>query len=148
MRSNGAVADRILGILGAAMVIAALVVLIRGGPTDTSAPTAPPPPIRVVQPTQGATVSGPFLIVFRVENAEMTQGADGWGLAGMHLHIEVDGTSFMPAPTDITRSSDGSYRWTFADLGQGPHDLRLYWSDMNHVALPGGGSPIVQVVGS
>jgi hypothetical protein len=63
----------------------------------------------------------------------------------MHLHIEVDGTSVMPAAGDIQPQPDGSYRWTFSPLDPGPHTFRLYWSDMNHAAISGGGSPPLKI---
>jgi hypothetical protein len=80
-----------------------------------------------------------------VENATLALTPNGWGIPGMHLHIEVDGTSFMPAAGDIEARPDGSYRWTFPPLDPGPHTIRLYWSDMNHAAIPGGGSPPLKI---
>jgi hypothetical protein len=141
----GSVPDRILAILGGAMVLGALIVLLRGGPEDASAPTTPPPPIQLLAPAPGTAVAGPFAISFRVENATLALTPNGWGIPGMHLHIEVDGTSFMPAASDVAAQSDGSYRWTFPALDPGPHTIRLYWSDMNHAAIPGGGSPPLKI---
>jgi hypothetical protein len=145
IRAGGAVPDRLLGIVGAVMVLAALVVLIRGGASDTSAPATPPPPIQISAPAQGAVLHGPFPIVFRVPGVELEQSAGEWGLAGMHLHILVDGGSYMPAPTDITRLPDGSYRWSFRALDPGEHQIRLFWSDPMHQPLRGGGSDAVTV---
>lgn len=147
-RSPGFVPDRLLGVLGGVMILAALIVLIRGGAKDASTPAAPPPPIQLIAPTSGATLRGPFLIVFRVENAELSRTSMGWGLPGMHLHIDVDDASVMPAASDIVRQPDGSYRWAFGALGPGAHRIRLYWSDVNHIPLGGGGSPVVRVNGS
>jgi hypothetical protein len=145
IRAGGSVPDRLLGILGAVMVLAAVIVLIRGGASDTSAPATPPPPIQISAPAQGAVLDGPFAIVFRVPGVALEQRAGEWGLAGMHLHILVDGGSFMPAPADITPLQDGSYRWTFQALDPGEHQIRLFWSDAMHQPLRGGGSDAVTV---
>lgn len=145
IRAGGAIPDRLLGIVGAVMVLAALVVLIRGGARDTSAPAIPPPPIQISAPAQGAVLDGPFPIVFRVPGVELEQRAGEWGLAGMHLHILMDGGSFMPAPTDISRLPDGSYQWSFRALDPGEHQFRLFWSDSTHLPLRGGGSGAVTV---
>ncbi len=145
IRTGGAVPDRLLGVVGAVMVLLAVVVLLRGGERDTSAPATPPPPIQITSPAQGAVVDGPFPIDFRVPGVEMELRAGEWGLAGMHLHVLLDGGSFMPAPTDISRLPDGSYRWSFRALDPGAHEIRLYWSDAMHLPLRGGGSDAVRV---
>lgn len=147
IRPRGTVPDRILGAVGWAMILAAVVFLLRGGERDGSAPPIPPPPIEIVEPVQGAALDGPFAIVFRVPGVELSRMADGWGVAGMHLHILVDGGSFMPAPTDIVRLPDGSYRWSVRALDPGPHDIRLYWSDVRHAPLRDGGSGVLKVEG-
>jgi hypothetical protein len=143
-----ALPDRLLGFFGAAMILAAVVVFFRGGPTDASAPSVPPPPIEIVAPASGAVLDGPLEIVFRLESGELSRFADGWGLGNMHLHIDVDAASFMPATKDITRLPDGSYHWSFGVLGPGEHEIRIYWSDVLHQPLAGGGSRPIRVRGS
>jgi hypothetical protein len=145
IRAGGAVPDRLLGIVGVVMVLAAVIVLIRGGERDTSAPAVTPPPIQISAPTQGAVLEGPFPIDFRVPGVELERRAGEWGLAGMHLHILVDGGSFMPDPSDIARLPDGSYRWSFRALDPGEHQIRLFWSDSMHLPLRDGGSGAVTV---
>lgn len=127
------------------MVAAAVIVLIRGGARDTSVPVTAPPPIQIAAPAQGAVLHGPFAIDFRVPGVELEQSAGEWGLDGMHLHILVDGGSFMPAPTDITRLPGGAYRWSFHALDPGQHQIRLFWSNPVHLPLRGGGSGAVTV---
>lgn len=138
------VADLVLLVLGGAMILGALVLLLRGGPEDGGAGSGPVPGLGIVQPAPGAAVSGPFGVVFRSEQ-ELRQMPTGWGADSLHLHILIDGQSYMPSPTDIQRQPDGSYRWSVPALPPGEHSLRLFWSGPDHRPIPRGGSERVQV---
>lgn len=140
-RAPRTLSDRLLGILGGAFVLLALVVLIRGGEEDTSRRAAVPPPrIDVISPEGGARVTGPLEIVFRVD-ADLRHAPSGWGTGDLHLHLLIDGREFMPAASDIERLPSGAYRWSLRALEPGTRELRLSWSDQSHQALAGGGSP-------
>lgn len=137
--------DRLLGMLGGAFVLLALVVLVRGGEED-GAPRASveAPRIVVADPTGGEVIHGPLQLVFRSET-ELRVQPSGWGTGDLHLHLQVDDRQYMPATTDIERLPNGAYRWSFRRLEPGPHVLRLFWSDAAHVPVPGGGSPELRV---
>lgn len=139
------VADRILGLLGGGMVLAAVVLLLVGGEPDTGATSVlAAPAIELIQPRDGAAVSGRPNLVFSVPQ-DLQRKPGGWGLDSVHLHLELDGREFMPGPSDIERLPTGHYRWTLPPLDPGAHALRLYWSGPDHRPLARGGSSTVRV---
>jgi hypothetical protein len=137
--------DIVLGVIGAAMVLMAVVLLVMGGESDSGLPrSAAPPALTVAAPVPGATVEGPVEVVFR-SAAELGPKPMGWGTEQLHLHLQVDGQQFMPAAGDIRRLPDGSYLWRFGALEPGPHTLRLFWSDTAHRPLAEGASEPLRV---
>ncbi len=137
--------DRVLGILGAGMLVLAVVVLIRGGAEDgVGRPLAAPPAIELVEPVTGSELAGPLGVVFEVAE-ELAPQRSGWGVGGYHLHLRLDGLELMPGTADVEALSRERYRWTVGPLQPGPHRLQLYWSDASHVAVQGGESAVVEV---
>jgi len=137
--------DRVLGVLGGAMVLMAVVLFFVGGPEDGVALQVDAPVLELVQPKHGITVQTENLpVVFRVEG-ELRQSAGGWGLDSLHLHLSFDGVELMPAPADIEPLPGGLYRWTLAKPEPGLHTLRLLWSGPDHRAIRGAESRTVQV---
>lgn len=140
------VADRLLGLVGGAMVVAAIVLLLVGGESDGTAVVASgAPALELVQPEHGATVRTERLhLVFRVEG-EFGPTAGGWGNDSLHLHLGLDGMEVMPAAGDVERLSPGLYRWTLARPAPGLHTARLFWSGPDHRPIAGATSRTVQV---
>lgn len=135
--------DRLLGLVGGAMIVAALAVLLFGGEGDTGQPAAPAPRLSVVAPAAGALVREALVVEFR-SDAELRPQPGGWGVGSHHLHLELDGTEYMPAPTDVERLPSGAYRWVLPRLDPGEHTLRLFWSGPDHRPLPDGASAPVR----
>jgi hypothetical protein len=139
------VPDPLLGTLGAGMVMVALVVLIRGGERDGAAPAlAAPPTIELLKPASGAILTEPLAVDFRVDG-DLIQQPSGWGVAGQHVHLQLDGLELMPSAADIEQRPSGSYRWRVGRLEAGPHRLRLFWSDAQHRPVEAGGSAPVEI---
>lgn len=137
--------DRLLGSVGVGMMVLAVVVMIRGGETDGGArPLAGPPAIELLHPVAGASVAGPLAVLFRVES-ELVRQPSGWGVDGLHLHLQLDGLELMPAPADVEAMPGGAFRWTVGPLEPGPHSLRLFWSDGAHQPVEGGESRTVDI---
>lgn len=126
------ITDRLLGVVGAAMVIAAVVLLVFGGERDTGAAGgAGAPAIEMTAPAEGDSIVGPLRVEFRVEG-EMAMQPGGWGVGNHHLHLELDGVELMPAAGDMERTGAGEYRWNVGMPAPGPHTLRLLWSGPDH----------------
>lgn len=131
-----------LGWIGGAMVVAAVYLLLFGGPGDSEvASTAPPPVLEVLEPSTGDSLAHPLQIRFRVD-APFTRQPGGWGSGGYHLHASVDGREIMPRPSDIQRLGASTYRWTFPPIPAESASIRLFWSDRAHQPISRGGDPI------
>jgi hypothetical protein len=137
--------DRVFGAVAVVALLLALFFLARGG-SDTGARSdvAAPPTLTIVEPTDGATVTGAFPVVFR-PGGELRQTPAGWTLAGRyHLHASVDETELMAAPQDVQSLGNGRYRWTVPALSAGGHRLVLRWAGPNHSPLRTGESaPVI-----
>ena len=137
--------DGLLGALGVGMVMLALVVLIRGGERDGAArPLAAPPAIEMLEPAPGSVLTEPLAVDFRVDG-DLVQQPSGWGVAGLHVHLQLDGLELMPSAADIEQLPSGGYRWSVGRLEAGPHRLRLFWSDAQHRPVEAGGSTPVEI---
>ncbi|MBV9775141.1 MAG: hypothetical protein JO040_14405 [Gemmatimonadetes bacterium] len=137
--------DRAFGVVAAVAILLALFFLVRGGSdTGASGGVAAPPTLVIVSPTDGATVSGAFPVVFR-SGGELRQTPAGWTLAGRyHLHAGVDETELMAGPRDVQPLGNGRYRWTVPALPAGGHRLVLRWAGPSHAPLRTGESePVV-----
>jgi hypothetical protein len=87
----------------------------------------------IESPAPDATVSGPAIITFRVENARMTSvfapaAADAGSLRGAHLHVKVDSAPWhwIHATADPV---------VVSALPPGTHTVRLELADTNHRPL-------------
>jgi hypothetical protein len=138
--------DRLLGLLGAAMVIGAIALLVLGGEGDTgaAATTTTAPLIELRSPAGGAVGSGPVDVVFRVPG-DLARLPGGWGIGDNHLHLSIDGIEVMPSASDLERLGAGEYRWRVAALEPGPHEIFLLWSGVDHRPIPGTGSETVRI---
>jgi hypothetical protein len=131
-----ALPDRLLGVVGAAMVAAAIFLLLFGGPGDgQEGVAAPPPTLRLESPADAAVVEPPLRILFRAEGS-LSRTPGGWGTGEFHVHAELAGRELMPGPDDIRRVEGGLYEWTVANPPRGASRLRLFWSDRSHRAMP------------
>jgi len=126
------VPDRVLGVVGGAMIIAAVLLLLFGGESDGGVPVAPGAPgLSLIAPAPGSTVENPIEMRFRTD-ATIQRMPGGWGIDRLHLHAEVNGRELMPGPTDIERQQDGSYLWRLGNVPTGDLRLRLFWSNEAH----------------
>lgn len=126
------VADRVLGATGAAMVVAALWLLLFGGPGDqVTESAAEPPMLSILSPAAGDTVFAPLPIHFASDRT-LAPHSDGWGADGFHVHAEIAGREVMPGPADIRRLGEGRYEWVVPGIPSGTVELRLVWSDERH----------------
>lgn len=132
-------ADRILGLLGGAMVLLALVLLVRQcvapGPED-GAPIVPT--IRLVEAPAVAPGSG--VVVTFSTDAPLEQGLAGWGADTLHLHADLDGRMVMSDAGRVEPLGEGRFRWTLpaAALPPGRPPLVLYWAGPSHRRVAGG----------
>lgn len=144
-RAPRILSDRLLGSVGVGMMVLAAVMLIRGGETDGGArPVAGPPAIELLHPLPGASVAGPLAVLFRLDG-ELVRQPSGWGVDGLHLHLQLDALELMPAAADVEAVPGGAFRWTVGRLEPGPHDVRLFWSDAAHRPVEGGESRTVEI---
>ncbi len=138
-------ADRVYGIIGAALAVLALFFLLRGGDADTGAAApASVPQLAVQEPRDGAEAALPLAVVFDA-GVPLTAGPSGWNAAGRHVHLLVGGTELMAGGNDIQPLGGTRYRWTVAALPRGEQTLRLSWSDEQHRAVAEGASRPVRV---
>lgn len=93
------------------------------------------PAIRIVAPVAGAQV-GPDLAVEFETGADLENMTMGAKPIGVHLHVDIDGTSLMPAMVDLKRSGKSRYRYAFdMPVAPGKHTLSVYWSDAQHKTI-------------
>ncbi len=136
--------DLVLGVIGAGMVLFAVVLLFMGGERDTGGGRVDAPVITLVQPATGSSIDGPLHVVFGVRGS-LERMPSGWGAGELHLHLELNGREFMPGPLDIEPLPNGMYRWTLSALPAGEHEIRLHWAGRDHRAIPEGASMPVRV---
>ena len=90
------------------------------------------PRITIVAPAEGAKLSPSVAVEFETaaDLGKMTMGADG---VGIHLHVEIDGTSLMPSMNQLARVGKQRYRYVFdLPVEPGKHAISVYWSDAQH----------------
>lgn len=145
--SERSVADRMLGLIGGAMVLAALFLLVFGGEGDGAGAgeaVAAVPALALRSPEDGATAGAPLELRFETAE-EITSRPSGWGTESLHLHLRLDGREFMPGPADLRRDPAGGYVWTVPGVGEGEHTVQLYWSDLQHRPMRAGATPAIRV---
>ena len=55
---------------------------------------------------------------------------------GVHLHVDIDGTSLMPTMAELARTGKNRYRYVFdMPLEAGAHVISVYWSDASHKTI-------------
>jgi methionine-rich copper-binding protein CopC len=96
------------------------------------------PPLVIISPRDGSTVSSPVQILFETsaDLANMTMGAsgikDGMPMGGVHLHADLDGRLVMPTLKQITTVGMHRYRVSLGRAAPGRHTIRAYWADSKH----------------
>lgn len=104
-------------------------------PAAAKAAAAALPPIRIVSPQPGARV-GPVLTVEFETPADLRKMTMSGADTGIHLHIDMDGMSIMPAFDDLKRVGRQRYRYTFDLPAQpGERSVAVYWSDARHKTI-------------
>ena len=135
--------DVLLGVLGGAMVIFALVAVVMGrGASDV--PVVTPPAVTILTPVEGEVLQGRLEIVFETDE-EIFPSPSGWGTGELHLHLSVDGQEIMAAPEAIVLLQPRRYRWVVPGVTAGDHELRFFWADSTHQRLEGGESETIDV---
>ncbi len=105
------------------------------------------PPLRLVSPKNGATITNPVTVVFETpaDLSKMTMGAPGGkathgaqtakhgqGMEVMpmvHLHIDLDRRVTMPTMKHLTMVGPNRYKLVLGNTSPGRHTIRLYWGD-------------------
>jgi hypothetical protein len=101
---------------------------------STVAPS-PLPTLAIVSPVEGAQVDPTIAVVFETAGdlAKMTMDAKE---VGIHLHIDIDGTSLMPMMSDLVPLGKNQYRYVFdLPVKPGKHVVSVYWSDAQHKTI-------------
>jgi hypothetical protein len=142
-RGRGSVADLVLGVVGGAMVVLALLSAVFGR-ESTAAPAEGPPQLTIVAPADQGVVTGRLEILFRPA-VPINPGPGGWGTDRFHLHLDMNGRELMPGMDQIQRLPSGDYRWAVGAVPSGLHTLRLFWSDPAHRPVQGGDSESVTI---
>jgi len=110
--------------------------------TAQCAPHASPTAhVRIVEPKQGATVTGPSVhVALEAKGIEIAPAAEQRaGTAHHHLFLDTDVTAAdvgIPAgTTGIVHLGKGQSDYTFEAVTPGPHRLIAVLADPNHVPL-------------
>lgn len=105
-----------------------------GADAMTTASGAPErlPPLKILMPEDGATVSTHLAVVFQTP-ADLSKMTMSESVQGAHLHIDAPDVSIMPSQEQLIRLGNNRYLFLF-DLPAKPgsNTLRLYWSDSQH----------------
>ena len=117
--------------------------------TTAMAPTGDLPALHLVTPADGAYVANPVALVIETPGNidELTMGgsmSSMSGMAGTHLHILADATTFMPAASQLTKIGPSRYKYTLPKLGAGAHTIKVFWAD-NKTHAPQGAVQTVHV---
>ena len=140
---GGSLPDLLLGVIGGAMVVFALVAVTLG--RDASEPpVVTPPAVSVLSPATGSASGSRLEIVFRTAE-EIHPSPTGWGTGELHLHLSLDGQEIMPARESIEPLQPDVYRWVLPAVPAGEHEIRFFWADGAHRVVEGGGSEVVVV---
>lgn len=147
-RGERAVADRVFGAVGLAMVLLGVFFWIRSfaeGGSDTGVRPAPTvPTLAILRPATGEAVAQPAAVELDA-GSQLVLGPTGWTADGRHLHLFAGDTELMAAATDLRHLGGTRYHWTLPRLPAGETTLRLEWSDERHRAIADGASRTVPV---
>lgn len=107
------------------------------GMPASSATTVPLqfPAIKIISPKEGAQIGSTVKVVFKTTGdlAKMTMDAKE---VGIHLHLDIDGTSLMPMMGDLVPLGKNQYRYVFdLPVKPGKHVISVYWSDAQHKTI-------------
>lgn len=94
------------------------------------------PPLSIIAPSSGDTVTNPLTIVFRTPGDLAFDAGMGWMAGDLHLHALVGAQEIMPAASDIA-VHDSVFTWRLPALGRGTHRLHLTWAGRHHGNLRG-----------
>jgi hypothetical protein len=130
--------------LTASLAFVALVASGLGAPAaaaQDSSHAMPAPQVRIVQPKQGATLTGKTVhVVLEAQGIEIAPAAEHRaGTAHHHLFLDTDlsaGDVGIPAGMPgIVHLGKGQSEYTFEAVTPGPHRLIALLADPNHVPL-------------
>lgn len=130
-------------------MLVVLVVLMACGPSK--APSTPSAGVRIVAPTEGATVTLPFTIRLEASGVKVVP-ADGQPTPGQghhHLFFDVSptpGDSVIPKTGEIIHLGSGASEFTVETLTPGPHRIIAVFANGAHVPLAGVAADTVNVV--
>ena len=112
---------------------------------QASPQAAPAPRVHVVEPKQGATVSGTSVhVVLEAQGIEIAPAAEHRaGTAHHHLFLDTDvtpsGAAIPMGVAGIVHLGKGQSDYTFENVAPGQHRLIALLADPNHIPL----SPLV-----
>ena len=90
------------------------------------------PPLKILMPENRDNVGSTLGVVFETpaDLAAMTMGA---AKVGVHLTVDLEGTTLMPTRQQLITLGKNRYLFLF-DLPAkpGPNTIKLYWSDAQH----------------
>jgi methionine-rich copper-binding protein CopC len=92
------------------------------------------PPLSIVSPANGATVSNPVMVVIETpaDLSTMTMGAKHGSGPSRHLHIDIDKRMNMPTFKHLTKVGERRYEFKAGTVTAGARVIRVYWSDEHH----------------
>jgi hypothetical protein len=98
------------------------------------------PPLKIISPTNGATVASPVVVVFETEadvskmtmDGAMKAGKMDMSKAGPHLHVDLDKRVTMPTSNLLSKVGMHRYQYSLGNARPGTHTIRLYWADTKH----------------
>jgi hypothetical protein len=136
-----AIRDWIIGTAGAALIVAAIALLALVRPAEPVDPDSiEVPQLTLVEPSDGAEISGPLTLVFE-PGTSIRPGPAGWESGPLHLHVFLNDQDLMPARNDIRPLEDGRYVWDLPRLQPGEYEIQVVWALDTHggVRARGGG---------
>jgi hypothetical protein len=118
-------------IAGAVILGASFFVSTLDGSSDDDVP-----PLSILHPASGDSVSNPLSVMFRTTDALRLDPGMGWIAGDLHVHAMAGSREIMPAASDIV-VTDSAFVWRLPDLDPGTHRLYLTWAGRHHGNLRG-----------
>lgn len=104
-----------------------------------AAPMTSPPPLHLIAPASRAQVKNPVVLVIETpaDMSQLTMGKSMAPMSGMasarppvHLHVIVDGKTFMPATDQVKKVGPSRYQYAVpGTLAAGTHTVKVLWAD-------------------